>query len=254
MAKRFFCTNIFDSVDMRKMKPEYKLFWFYLLAKCNHAGLWLNPDLELAEFQLGVKLDKKTIMQQFGNDIEIIAKKHLYLKKFVHFQYGELNPNVKAHLSVMKLLDKYSIRVNKEFDKSVVTLKDKDKVKVKDKVKDMKTLEEEFYKKVVEINRGLLPKEDIDSFCNYWTESNGTGSRKMRFQKEATFDIGKRLIRWKSNNQKWNKDPNDADLNKAKENEVRIKKEQIAFQQRMKEAEKNSASSEDRRSALKIKK
>ena len=249
MAKRFFCTNIFDSVDMRKMKPEYKLFWFYLLAKCNHAGLWLNPDLELAEFQLGVKLDKKTIMQQFGNDIEIIAKKHLYLKKFVHFQYGELNPNVKAHQSVIKLLDKYCITVNKGLDKGSITLKDKDKDK--DKVKDMKTREEEFYKQVSELNQGLLSKEEIDVFCNYWTESNGTGSKKLRFEKQNTFDIRKRLVRWKSNNNKWNKDFKSDDVEKTKKNEDRIKKEQLEFQKRMIEAEKNAASQDEIKQILK---
>tara|TARA_R110002020_G_scaffold462445_4_gene681961 strand:+ start:5145 stop:5867 length:723 start_codon:yes stop_codon:yes gene_type:complete len=189
------------------MKPEYKLFWFYLLAKCNHAGLWLNPDLELAEFQLGVKLDKKTIMQQFGSDIEIINEKHLYLKKFVHFQYGELNPNVKAHLSVIKLLDKYNIAHSKELGKSLTTVKDKYKDNTKIKTIDQR--EQEFFKQVQKVADKDMSSEVLDDFCNYWTEKN-IGGTKMRYEKENTFDISRRLIRWSKMSKEWNKDKETA--------------------------------------------
>ena len=35
----------------------------------------------------------------------------------------------------------------------------------------------------------------LDNFCQYWTEHNEHGS-KMRYEKEPTFDIGRRLSRW----------------------------------------------------------
>lgn len=41
--------------------------------------------------------------------------------------------------------------------------------------------------------------EMIRAFFNYWTEINEGGS-KMRFEKEKTFEIAKRLARWHSNN------------------------------------------------------
>lgn len=38
-------------------------------------------------------------------------------------------------------------------------------------------------------------KKMIREFYDYWTEANENG-RKMRFEKEKTFDISKRLARW----------------------------------------------------------
>ena len=35
----------------------------------------------------------------------------------------------------------------------------------------------------------------LDNFCQYWTEHNEHGS-KMRYEKEPTFDISRRLSRW----------------------------------------------------------
>ena len=202
MAKRFIDSGIFDSADFRHLKCEYKLFWFYLLTKVNHAGIWINPDFELAEFQLGgVKLDKNKIMDIYKDDIEIVSSKHIYLKKYVQFQYGELNPKVKAHLSVMKLLDKYKITVNKELSKSSVTLKDI----YKDNIKDIDTRENEFYAETIKVADTKYNKELLDDFCNYWTEKNIGGS-KMRYEKQNTFDIGRRLARWSKMSKDWNKD------------------------------------------------
>ncbi len=41
-------------------------------------------------------------------------------------------------------------------------------------------------------------KEMIRAFFDYWTEVND-GGKKMRFEKETTFDLSKRLARWYSN-------------------------------------------------------
>tara|TARA_Y100000593_G_scaffold75148_1_gene138573 strand:- start:1952 stop:2734 length:783 start_codon:yes stop_codon:yes gene_type:complete len=202
MAKRFIDSGIFDSADFRHLKCEYKLFWFYLLTKVNHAGIWINPDFELAEFQLGgVKLDKNKIMDIYKDDIEVINGKHIYLKKYVDFQYGKLNPKVKAHLSVIKILEKYNIRVSKELGKSSETLKDI----YKDKIKDIDTRENEFYAQVLKVADTKYNKELLDDFCNYWTEKNIGGS-KMRYEKQNTFDISRRLARWLKMSKDWNKD------------------------------------------------
>lgn len=37
------------------------------------------------------------------------------------------------------------------------------------------------------------------SFVEYWTE-HGENDRKMRFEKQASFDIKRRLLTWKNNN------------------------------------------------------
>ena len=43
------------------------------------------------------------------------------------------------------------------------------------------------------------PKEMKEDFINYWTE----GVKKMRYQKQGTFEIKLRLARWSKNSYKW---------------------------------------------------
>ena len=45
------------------------------------------------------------------------------------------------------------------------------------------------------------PKEMKEDFINYWTE----GKKKMRYQKQVTFEIKLRLERWLKNSAKWDK-------------------------------------------------
>jgi len=45
-------------------------------------------------------------------------------------------------------------------------------------------------------------KETIREFYEYWTEKNING-RKMRFEKEKTFGISRRLSTWNKNQKKW---------------------------------------------------
>jgi len=44
----------------------------------------------------------------------------------------------------------------------------------------------------------------LNEFFSYWTEKNPRGI-KMRFEKEKTFDVSRRLATWKANNEKWAK-------------------------------------------------
>ena len=69
----------------------------------------------------------------------------------------------------------------------------------------MKTIEQRelnFYKSLVP----FLDKYSrimVREFFNYWTEKN-QGGRKMRFEKEKTFDLARRLARWANNDKRWN--------------------------------------------------
>ena len=44
-------------------------------------------------------------------------------------------------------------------------------------------------------------KDMLEDFINYWTE----GKKKMRYQKQNTFEIKLRLLRWEKNQKKWGK-------------------------------------------------
>ena len=127
MAKRFIDTDMWSKKWIRLLNPELKLFWVYLLSRCNHAGIY-EVDLELASFQLKIDLDQKTIMESFNGNIKPIEKDKWFIPKFVEFQYGPLNEKVNAHKSVINILNKYKlINKNQQLINSSSTVQDKDK-------------------------------------------------------------------------------------------------------------------------------
>lgn len=77
--------------------------------------------------------------------------------------------------------------------------KAKEQVKPEAPVKDMNERAKEFYFKVAEYV-GEYDKDMLRAFYNYWTEHN-TDGKKMRFEMQKVFHIGRRLKTWASNNQ-----------------------------------------------------
>ena len=57
---------------------------------------------------------------------------------------------------------------------------------------------EKFIAEVMTFN---YPEEMLEDFINYWTE----GKKKMRYQKQSTFEIKLRLLRWEKNQKNWGK-------------------------------------------------
>ena len=198
MAKRFIDTKIWDKAWFRRLTPKTKLIWVYLLTRCDHAGIW-DADWEAAEFFIGDKVNYRRLPKIITDKMqEIDGGSQYYIPSFIEFQYGELRENSKPHLSVLKRLK----------DKGLLTLKykEKDKVKDKTKVKDKKIREKEFSdnvkKKAVEVKN--ISDEQINNFIYYWTESN-EGGKKMKFEMQKTFDVKRRLLKWRDNNIEWGK-------------------------------------------------
>ena len=147
MAKRFTDTGKWKKKWIRELSPEMKLFWFYLLDNCDHAGIW-EVDIELAAFQIKVELDESDILDTFNRKIVAFKPGKWFVPKFIVYQYGELNKSNRAHLSVIKILTKYGLykglnEVEQGAYKSLEGAKDKeqykDKVLDKDKDKDKKS-------------------------------------------------------------------------------------------------------------------
>jgi hypothetical protein len=142
MAKRFVDTDIWNKAWFRKLTPKMKACFFYLFTRCDHAGIF-ECDLELASFMIGQKVTKEEISKAFGDRIEVLSDDKWFMPDFIPFQYTKLNPNVKAHASVIKRLEQYSeadITVAKGLGKCLCTVLstvlDKDTDKSKDKIKD----------------------------------------------------------------------------------------------------------------------
>jgi hypothetical protein len=133
VAKRFTETGKWKKKWIRELSPEMKLFWFYLLDNCDHAGIW-EVDIELAAFQIGIELDESIILNTFNRKIVPFKPGKWFIPKFIDYQYGELNKSNRAHLSVIKILTKYGLY--KGLARGLQGAKDKDKDKELDKVKD----------------------------------------------------------------------------------------------------------------------
>lgn len=90
------------------------------------------------------------------------------------------------------------IRTNAKYaDKDIVTVKDN--VKVKD-----------IIERKAEFKNSLLPFQEklngeFDNFYEYWSE-HGSKDKKMRFEKETSFSISRRVSTWLKNQKKWEKE------------------------------------------------
>ncbi len=135
MAKRFTDTDKWDRPWFRNLAMQYKLLWFFILDRCDIAGVWY-VDMELAAFQIGFKFNRQKSEEAFEKQIEIKGERWL-VKDFIPFQYGSLDESNKVYRSVSaKLLafkegalegHKSPIQGGKDKDKEKDTVKDKEK-------------------------------------------------------------------------------------------------------------------------------
>lgn len=112
MAKRFTSTDIWTEDWFLDMPMEYKMFWYYMLANCDHAGLYkvnLRSFCGLNE----VKLTSKTALTYFNTGkqrIREISERVWLIEEYYIYQYGHiLNINNKVHKSILQLYIKHDI-------------------------------------------------------------------------------------------------------------------------------------------------
>lgn len=67
-----------------------------------------------------------------------------------------------------------------------------------------KSIEERYneFRAEILLYRNLYTDDMLEEFFNYWTE-HGTNDRKMRFEKQTSWETSKRLARWANNNNKY---------------------------------------------------
>ena len=148
MAKRFTDTEKWKKPFIRGLQGAYKLLWLYICDDCDHAGIW-QVDIEVAAIRIGEKIDSKEAIKSFDEKIIIFDKGNKwFIPSFLEFQYPSgLNPDNRAHNSVIILLEKYNLRISKnkplisplegsmDMDMDMVKDMDKDMVKGEKKVK-----------------------------------------------------------------------------------------------------------------------
>lgn len=117
----------------RKLSPPLKLGYLYLLDRVDNCGV-ISLDEELANFQIGMEIDWGLLSAQMGERLAILPNGKWHLTRFVRFQCGELNPECKPHLQVIRLQELHGINtLSKGYAKGIHTPKDKDKDKEEEK-------------------------------------------------------------------------------------------------------------------------
>ena len=179
MAKRFTESGKWKKKWIRQLDPKYKLFWFYLLDNCDHAGVF-DADIESASFHIGLEYTEKEVLEVFNRKIVPFKTDKWFIPKFVEYQYGELNENNRAHLSVINILNKYNLLdPNKTLARSLKGIKEQVKVqvKVKDKSKG-KSSQLESIKNNLEELQSEFPtvnvKIEYDKFVDYLAANGKT--------------------------------------------------------------------------------
>ena len=136
MAKRFIDSSIFRKDFMRSMEAPYKALFIYLMCECDHAGLW-DVELDIAGIRLGMDLDEAKALEAMCGAVVEVEPGKWWLKDFVEFQYGDLNPENRVHESVIKRLRSVKLwSENKGLVSPLQGAKDKDKDKDKEKEKE----------------------------------------------------------------------------------------------------------------------
>lgn len=156
MPKRFTATEIWEEDWFLDMPYEYKLFWFYLLSNCDHAGLF---KVNLRSFcgLNGVNLTSNKALEYFNNGkdrIRVINSTLWLIEDFFVYQYGSVfNMNNRVHESIFNLYQRQKIELTSI--RGLTDLKDRVKDKDKDKDKDNKVIDKKI--------RGKKFKEDGSS-------------------------------------------------------------------------------------------
>ena len=181
MAKRFTESGKWKKKWIRQLDPKYKLFWFYLLDNCDHAVVF-DADIESASFHIGLEYTEEEILKVFNRKIVHFKTDKWFIPKFVEYQYGELNENNRAHLSVINILNKYDLLgANKPHRSPLkgnkVKVKDKEQVEVKvkakgkgDQLEEIKSNLEELQTQFPDVN----VKFEYDKFVDYLAANGKT--------------------------------------------------------------------------------
>jgi len=138
MPKRMTATEKWEDVWFRRLPPKMKLFWIFLLDKCNTAGIW-DPDFDLVRFYTGSKMNRIEVLRALDGRIQELPNGKWFVPKFIAFQYGELKGDNRATQGATKLLLSYGL-IDENLKVKPLTspyLGAKDKEKEQYKEKDM---------------------------------------------------------------------------------------------------------------------
>jgi hypothetical protein len=114
MAKRFTATEIWGEDWFIGMPNSYKLFWFFMLSKCDHAGIY-RVNTKVFCSLAGVKINSSEALRLYNldkNRIRIVTEKLWLVEDFFVYQYGTtFNDSNKVHESIKNIYNQHNIEL-----------------------------------------------------------------------------------------------------------------------------------------------
>ena len=168
--------NIPANVRYSNLKPNAKLLYGEITALSNKLGYCYASNSYFAELY-GVS---KNTVSRWISDLNKLG--------FISVQI-ERNSNNQITKRIIGIVQK-DVRANDKMSKGNNTSINTTSNNI--------SIREKFINEVMTYD---YPKDMLEDFINYWTE----GKKKMRYQKQSTFEIKLRLLRWAKNQKKWDK-------------------------------------------------
>ena len=194
--------------DIFKFSKSYSRLeaWIYLLFKANYVDNEVCIGNEIYKLKRGqMIISQLKVRLLFGWSNTRLSNFLKLLKKTGSIDY-ETN-NKMTIITILKYGTYQVSQYQKSNDKEIKT---KQKNINNNINKDNKEIREsKFINRVCAVGMKATPAIDpkiIKDFCNYWTESNMSGT-KMKFEMQKTFDIKRRLSKWVQNAKDWNLTP-----------------------------------------------
>ena len=103
MAKRFTDTEKYKDPWFRRLEPKIKILFLFMCDDCNHAGIW-KENFDLFKLMYGFDVTHEDMLK-LGDKVLRINEETYLIQSFIKFQYGNLNPNNKAHYGVIRALN-----------------------------------------------------------------------------------------------------------------------------------------------------
>lgn len=132
MSKRFTETGKWRDKWFLTLSAEHKLAWLFVCDECDHAGV-IEIVEPLANMQIGAEVDWQDFVAKCAYRIVDLGNGKFWVRAFIGFQYGTLNPENRVHSSVLQRLEKMGLPSPLQGPSKGLKNKDKDSGTKKEK-------------------------------------------------------------------------------------------------------------------------
>ena len=192
-------------------KMENPAFWAVIPANVRYSNLKANSKLLYGEISA---LTHKEGFCWATN--KYFAELYGVSKNTISLWINQLKNHGFIHVEVIRDKNKQVLKrkiwtINKNSDRSptfkeeaIIKNDEYNSINKNNTIINISNREKSFEMDVLNSNDNILDIEQQIEFVEFWTEKNKSET-KMKFELETTWNTKKRMLRWKRNNEKWNK-------------------------------------------------